>query len=265
MLEIFPSPAIIAHRGASMHAPENTLSAFNLAIEQGADALEFDVQLTADKAVVVLHDDTLDRTTNGTGRVRDHNLDYLKTLNAGEAYGTAFSEQKIPTLEEVLENFGTSTIYNIELKNGLTPFNDLPGRVVSIIKNSKLMDQILFSSFNPVALKKTSKLLPNVRKGILLSNPWSVDLFNNVPFMPLNYDTVHIAFSTLSLKRINSFHSSGKLVFTYTLNHPHDIQTALNLGVDGFFTDDPALARRTLADNYQQSQNEIGYTTKTIQ
>ncbi len=77
MLEIFPSPVVFAHRGASMHAPENTLAAFNLALEQGADALEFDVQLSADKAVVVLHDQTLDRTTNGTGRVIDHNLEYL--------------------------------------------------------------------------------------------------------------------------------------------------------------------------------------------
>ena len=75
--------------------------------------------------MVVLHDQTLDRTTNGTGRVSDHNLEYLKTLNAGEAYGSAFSELKIPTLEDILENFGTSTIYNIELKFFLTPFNDL--------------------------------------------------------------------------------------------------------------------------------------------
>jgi glycerophosphoryl diester phosphodiesterase len=265
MLKNFPSPAVFAHRGASMHAPENTLPSFNLALEQGADALEFDVQLSSDKAVVVLHDHTLDRTTNGTGRVRDHNLDYLKTLNAGEAYGSAFSELKIPTLEEVLENFGTSTIYNIELKNRLTPFDDLPARVVSIIKNFRLMDRILFSSFNLVALKKTSKLLPNARKGILFRNSLKVDLLNNVPFLPFNFDTAHLAFSTLSSNRIKSFHSSGKLVFAYTLNHPHDIQTALNLGVDGFFTDDPALARRTLAENIQQSQNDVACTTKNSQ
>ncbi len=247
MLEMFPSPAVFAHRGASMHAPENTLPAFNLALEQGADALEFDVQLSADKAVVVIHDHTLDRTTNGTGRVIDHNLDYLKTLNAGKAYGSAFSELKIPTLEDVLENFGTSTLYNIEFKNNLTPFDDLPARVVSIINNSKLIDRILFSSFNPVALKKTSKLLPNARKGILLRNSWTVDLLDNIPLLPFNYDSAHLAFSTLSSKRIKSIHSLGKLVFAYTLNHPLEIQTALNLGVDGFFTDDPALARRTLS------------------
>ena len=261
MLDIFPSPVVFAHRGASMHAPENTLPAFNLALEQGADALEFDVQLSADKAVVVLHDQTLDRTTNGTGRASDQNLEYLKTLNAGEAYGSAFSELKIPTLEDVLENFGTSTIYNIELKNFQTPSNDLPDRVASIIKNSKLTDRVLFSSFNLVALKKISKLLPNTIRGILLHKSWKVDLLNNIPYLPFNFDTAHLAFSTLSSKRIKRLHSSGKLVFTYTLNHPHDIQTALNLEVDGFFTDDPALARRTLAENIHQSQKESGFTT----
>ena len=83
MLDSLPRPVVIAHRGASAHAPENTLSAFKLAIDQGADVIEFDVQLSSDKSVVVYHDHSLERTTDGAGYVKDKNLDYLKSLNAG--------------------------------------------------------------------------------------------------------------------------------------------------------------------------------------
>ncbi|MCJ7718007.1 MAG: hypothetical protein MUO54_16010 [Anaerolineales bacterium] len=259
MLDTIPKPLVFAHRGASMHAPENTLSAFKLALEQNANALEFDVQLSADKAVVIFHDHTLDRTTNGSGRVRDHDYIYLKSLNAGEAYGSAFSDQKIPSLEEVLEIFGKSTFYNVELKNNTTPFDDLPARVVSIIKNSGLSDRVLFSSFNPFALNKVYKLLPEVSRGFLFHNSFSIDLFTNIPLLPFDFQAAHLSFATLSSKRIESFHSSGKLVFTYTLNRPRDIQVALKIGVDGFFTDDPALARRTITEVYKQSSNIPAY------
>ena len=246
MLDLLPRPVVIAHRGASMHAPENTLSAFQLALDQEADAFEFDVQLSSDNSVIVIHDSTLDRTTNGSGLVKDHTLAALKTLNAGHAYGPAFPNEKIPTLDEVFDKFGTSTFYNIELKNSMTPFNDLPAMVAPIIENSGLLDQVLISSFNPVALHKMEKLLPDVKKGLLLHGSLSVELFRYVSIYPFTHQTTHLSFSSLNARRIKSFQSKGNLVFSYTLNHPRDIHTALDLGIDGFFTDDPALARRTL-------------------
>ncbi len=248
MLDLLPRPVVIAHRGASMHAPENTLSAFQLALAQDADSFEFDVQLSSDKSVIVIHDSTLDRTTNGSGLVKDHSLVVLKTLNAGQAYGPAFPDDKIPTLEEVFDKFRASTLYNIELKNSMTPFDDLPAIVASIIKNSGLLDQVLVSSFNPVALHKIEKLLPDVKKGLLLHGSLSVELFSYVSLYPFEYQTAHLSFSALNFRRIKSFQSKGKLVFSYTLNHPRDIQSALDLGIDGFFTDDPALARQTLLE-----------------
>jgi glycerophosphoryl diester phosphodiesterase len=249
MLDLLPRPVVIAHRGASMHAPENTLSAFQLALSQDADAIEFDVRLSSDKSVIVIHDSTLDRTTNGSGFVKDHSLDTLKTLNAGHAYGPAFPDEKIPTLDEVFDKFGASTFYNIELKNSLTPFNALPAMVASIVENSGLLDHVLISSFNPIALHKIEKLLPDAKKGLLIHRSLSVDLFSYVPIYRFAHQTTHLSFSSLNSRRIKSFQSKGKLVFSYTLNHPHDINTALNLEIDGFFTDDPALARQTL-DEY---------------
>jgi glycerophosphoryl diester phosphodiesterase len=229
-----------------MHAPENTLSAFQLALDQDADAFELDVQLSSDKSAIVMHDSTLDRTTDGSGLVKDHSLSALKILNAGHAYGSAFADEKIPTLDEVFEKFGASTFYNIELQNYLTPFDDLPAVIASIIENSGLSNQILISSFNPVALHKIEKLLPDVKRGLLLRGSLPFDLFRRVSIYPFTHQSAHLPFSYLNSRRINSFQSKGKLVFSYTLNHPRDIQTALDLGIDGFFTDDPALARRTV-------------------
>lgn len=246
MLDLLPRPVIIAHRGASMHAPENTMSAFQLAIDQNADAFEFDVRLSSDNSVIVMHDSTLDRTTNGSGLVKDHSLAVLKTLNAGHAYGPAFQDEKIPTMEEVFAKFGTSTFYNIELKNSSTPFDNLPSMVSLIIKNSGLLDHVLISSFNPVALYKIEKLLPDIKKSMLLCRSLSADFFSHVSIYPFTYQTAHLSFPTLNARRIKSFQSKGKLVFSYTLNHPQDMHTALDLGIDGFFTDDPALARRNI-------------------
>ncbi len=246
MLDLLPRPVIIAHRGASKYAPENTFSAFQLALDQGSDSVEFDVQLSSDKSVIVMHDYTLDRTTDGSSWVRRHSLAVLKTLNAGKSYNPDFPDEKIPTLEEVFARFGASTFYNIELKNTSTPFDDLPAMVAPLIKNSGLEDQILISSFNPFALHKIEKLLPDVKKGLLLHSSLSIELFSQFSMHPFEYQTVHLPFSSLNARRIKSFQSKGKLVFSYTLNLPRDIRTALDLGVDGFFTDDPALARRTI-------------------
>jgi len=246
MLDSLPRPVVIAHRGASAHAPENTLSAFKLAIDQGADVIELDVQLSSDKSVVVYHDHSLERTTDGAGYVKDQNIDYLKSLNAGKAYGSAYDAEKIPTLDEVFQLVGTKSFYNIELKNFLTPFDDLPSHVLQQIKNHNLLDNVLISSFNPVALFKLGKQNPNVKKGLLLYNPLTVELPSRLSIVPFIYQTVHINFSSLRINAIKAFQDKGNLVFSYTLNHPVDIRSALSYGIDGYFTDDPALARRTL-------------------
>ncbi|MCC7360725.1 MAG: hypothetical protein IT317_14685 [Anaerolineales bacterium] len=118
-------PAVIAHRGASADAPENTLSAFALALEQGADGLELDVTLSADGVPVVIHDDTLDRTTDGRGRVARHTLAELKGLDAGYAarFGSKFAGQRLPTLDEVFAAFGQRTIINVEWLCYINPIN----------------------------------------------------------------------------------------------------------------------------------------------
>ncbi|RME06477.1 MAG: glycerophosphodiester phosphodiesterase, partial [Anaerolineae bacterium] len=167
MLDTLPRPVIFAHRGASAHAPENTLVAFDLALRQGADALELDVKLSADGHVVVIHDATVDRTTDGSGRVNQMNLQTLKALDAGCRFDAAFCGERIPTLDEVLEAFGKRTFINIELTNYSSPWDDLPDKVADLVTAHGVEKRVLFSSFNPLALRRIHRRLPEVPIGLL--------------------------------------------------------------------------------------------------
>ena len=247
MFDSLPSPVVIAHRGASTHAPENTLAAFKLAESQGAPVIELDVQLSADGEVVVFHDCSVSRTTDGSGRIRHHTLKELKSFHAGSEFGSAYPDIKIPTLNEVFNNLNPSTFVNIELKNINSPLDVLPAKVAKIIQNHRADNRVLISSFNPIALKRMEQYLPTVPRGLLLHKPAHVDLCIFFPRLISGYQSINISFSCITEYRVITLHSLGKKVFTYTLNHPEDIKHALNCGVDGFFTDDPALGLRIVS------------------
>jgi len=255
MNTLLPTPILLAHRGASAHAPENTMIAFNLAISQGAPAIELDVQLSADDIVVVFHDRTASRTTNGSGKIRQHTLNHLKSLHAGAAFGSTFPDARVPTLEEVLNELDPNIYLNIELKNLSSPFDSLPGKVAKIIRKHQAKNRVLISSFNPIALTRMLRHLPSVPRGLLLHRPSHVDLCIFLPGLISGFQTINTSITCITEYRVDSLHKLGKKVYTYTLNHPDDIQYALNCGVDGFFTDDPALGLRILSESgYNNNQ-----------
>ena len=167
MYRQLPTPAIFAHRGASAHAPENTLSAFKLAITQHANAIELDAKLCASGEVVVIHDQSVDRTTNGSGKLLELPLTVLNELDAGSWFGTDFQGERIPTLDEVFDVVGQKIFINVEITNYASPFDDLPNKVVDLVRRHGLQENVLFSSFNPMALRKANKLLPEVPIGLL--------------------------------------------------------------------------------------------------
>jgi len=255
MNTLLPTPILLAHRGASAHAPENTMIAFNLAVSQGAPAIELDVQLSADDIVVVFHDRTASRTTNGSGKIRQHTLNHLKSLHAGAAFGSTFPDARVPTLEEVLNELDPNIYLNIELKNLSSPFDSLPGKVAKIIRKHQAKNRVLISSFNPIALTRMLRHLPSVPRGLLLHRPSHVDLCIFLPGLISGFQTINTSITCITEYRVDSLHKLGKKVYTYTLNHPDDIQYALNCGVDGFFTDDPALGLRILSESgYNNNQ-----------
>jgi glycerophosphoryl diester phosphodiesterase len=161
---------VAAHRGYSGLYPENTMLAFEKAAEAGADEIELDVQLTKDGTVVVIHDESVDRVTNGKGLVRDYTFEELKGLDASALHGGAFGFNPVPSLDEYfswVKNTGITT--NIELKNGVFYYRGLEEKTAALIRKHKLEEQILFSSFNPVSLLTCKKLLPSVPCGFLSS------------------------------------------------------------------------------------------------
>jgi glycerophosphoryl diester phosphodiesterase len=254
MVDLFPRPTIFAHRGASQFAPENTLASFDLAEKQGATAIELDAQLTSDGHVVVIHDDTVDRTTEGLGRVRDLDINTVKSLDAGSHFDISFKGERIPTLEDVFATFGQRLLINIELKNNASPFDDLPAKVASLVTQYHLQERVIFSSFNPIAVHRIKRLLPETSCGMLCSGGWANTWMDLRRLRLISFDALHPDISNVDQSLVDRVHGTGSRIHVYTANQPDEIQRLLDLGVDGFFTDAPPLAIQLLNQHRQISK-----------
>lgn len=243
-----PIPAVFAHRGASAHAPENTLAAFQLAITQNSDGIELDVTLTADGQVVVIHDTSIERTTTGKGKVKSMDLSTLRQFDAGSWFGPGFVGERIPTLNEVLDLVGDKVITNIEIKPNSSQFDQTTKKVASIVAQHSLKNKVIFSSFNPRALAQIHQQLPSVPIGILL-RPGKLGALSKLIFDGwVSYRSIHPHYSTVTPKMIQRARDKGHRVIAYTVNHPEEIRRLYAMGIDGIFTDDPELALKIRAE-----------------
>jgi glycerophosphoryl diester phosphodiesterase len=241
---------IFAHRGASAHAPENTLAAFALALQHDADAIELDAKLSCDEQVVVIHDPSVERTTDGRGEVKLMTLAALQELDAGSFFDVAFHGEHIPTLEQVFEAFGHKTYINIELTNYASTRDNLPDRVAELVKQHRLEKRILFSSFNPRALRKIMQLVPEAPIALLATSGWSGWWARSwLGRMIVPYEALHPEQSDVTPKLVASTHRRGHKLNVYTVNRAEDMRRLFTMGVDGIFTDDPRLARKVLKEN----------------
>ncbi len=217
----------IGHRGAMGHAPENTLLSFKKALELGAPCVEMDVY-HVDGNLVVFHDERLERTTNGSGYLLDHDFDYLRSLDAGDG-------ERIPTLLEVFEIVDRKAGVNIELKGPGTarPVVDF---VAARRKQGWRNDLILVSSFNHRELEEVRGMDPSIKLGALM-----VDLpVDDAAFADaLGAYSVHLSLEFIDRGFVDHAHSRGLRAFVFTVNHPHDIHRMERLGVDGVFTNYP--------------------------
>jgi glycerophosphoryl diester phosphodiesterase len=250
MFSYLPKPSIFAHRGSKAHAPENTLAAFELAIDHKADAIELDVKLSGDGQVVVMHDSTVDRTTDGTGQVRKLPLAALKELDAGSHFDIAFRGEPIPTLEEVLETLGKRIPINIELTNLTSPGDALPAKVAELVTRHGMERQVMFSSFNPLALLRVRRYSPKVPIGLLgldgVAGAWTRTLLANL----IPHEALHPWVGNVDETLVKWTHSRGRRLHVYTVNEPSQMRNLYTWGADGLITDDPLLARETLAALY---------------
>lgn len=233
----FPPPAIFAHRGASRYAPENTLSAFQLAIAQHADGIELDVHLTADGEVVVIHDRDLSRTTDGAGYVDQMSLADIRKVDAGEG-------QLIPTLKEVLDLVGTEAILNIELKGFSTSAPHLPQAVIDILKAHGLEKDVILSSFQPRLLAITRRLQTDIKVGLLMTTGVLSKLVKGIFEPILQPSSLHPHYSSVNPRYLQKARANNRRVLAYTVNQPEDMRRLFALDIDGIITDDPLTARQ---------------------
>jgi glycerophosphoryl diester phosphodiesterase len=239
-------PLNFAHRGASYEAPENTLAAFMLAFELGADGIEFDVQLSKDGEAVVIHDFTLSKTTDGNGPVHDKSLAELKALDAGGWFDPIFAGQRIPTLQEVIDTAGRRLLLNIELKSKSLRDDGLAAVVVRTVEENHLLDRVVLSSFNPLVLRQVRQLNPWIPigllyapdAGLLLSRPWSRHLLSLNALHP-HYSAVDAAYVQWAKKR-------GYRVNVWTVDDPGDMWQLMRFGADAIITNRPDLLRQVL-------------------
>ena len=247
MFEDLSHPIIFAHRGASTQAPENTLASFGLALSQGADSIELDARLSADGQVVVIHDPTVDRTTNGHGRVAELTLAELRSLDAGSFFSEKYHAEKIPLLEEVFEAVGKKMLINVELKNFTSPGDQLVEKVCALVKKHGLEKRIIFSSFLASNLKNAKRFLPEVPRGLLAVSGWKGAWARSFGFSFEDYAALHPYLADVTKQQILRVHRLKRRVHVWTVNRAKDMLQLKNWGVDGIYTDDPQLALRSLS------------------
>jgi glycerophosphoryl diester phosphodiesterase len=239
-------PLNFAHRGASCEAPENTLAAFLLAAELEADGIELDVQLSKDRELVVIHDFVLETTTDGTGPVRERTLAELKELDAGIRFDPIYAGQQIPTLQEVIDAVGRRLLLNIELKTTSRRDDGLAEGIVRAIEDNHLLDRAIVSSFNPLALRRVSKLNPWIPIGLLYSPNMPLPLRRPWVRHLLELDAIHPHHSMVDDKYVPWARERGYRVNTWTVDDSGKMWQLMRQKVDIIITKRPDLLRQIL-------------------
>ena len=227
------------HRGALAYAPENTLPSFELALAQGADGVEFDVQLTKDGIPVVIHDETVNRTTSGAGLVAEFPLARLQALDACAGW-EQFAGVHIPALTEVLEVLAPAGVtINVELKNSVVMYPGLEEKVLAQLRSFGVEDRAVVSSFNHESLLRVRKLAPNLRLGVLhqdiLVKPWAYTRRLGIP-------AVHPPALAVTKKYVQRAHAAGIAVRPWGIDDEQVLRRLLRWGVDAVFVDNPDVA-----------------------
>lgn len=231
---------VIAHRGLSGKAPENTMAAFRLAIDAGADMIELDVTLTSDGELVVIHDDTLQATTNGRGKVMKHTLAELRALDAGSWFGSQFTGERLPLLSEVLDLVRSKILLNIEIKpeavNESAPCN-IAESIAKQVQDRGMRDQVIVSSFSPLALIEMHEADPTIMTAAL----HNAELRKGQSPRQILAETFATGFNLskneVTPAIVRDCKQFGAPVMVYTVNDARTTKRMIGMGVTAIFTD----------------------------
>jgi glycerophosphoryl diester phosphodiesterase len=239
-LDLDDAVAITAHRGASIGAPENTMAAFRAAMDAGATYIELDVQHTRDREIAVLHDGDLMRMGSDPRKLAALSVAELASIDIGRKYGAAFSGERAPTLEQVIDLVRGRTKINIELKYNV-PDPDLAPAVIALLKRKGFLDQVVITSLDHAALRQVKALEPRLQTGHIVTAAVGDVVRTDADFLSLN-----AARATPEL--IRRAHAAGKAVHVWTVNQPEVMLRMLERGVDNIITDDPARLAQLIRD-----------------
>lgn len=227
-----------AHRGASGEYPENTMLAFEKAVELGCTGIETDVHVTKDGHLVLIHDETVDRTTNGKGYIKDHNLEDLKKLDAGSFKDDAFKGASIPLLEELLEFVKDKNIkLNLELKTDVIWYAGIEEKVLDLVYKYNLKDRVIISSFNHYSVHRFKNLDNTIETGLLyMEGLFEPHLYAKI----VGSEAIHPIYPAIDneelVKRVKK---AGIKINTWTVNKEDDMRRLLSYGVEGIITNYP--------------------------
>lgn len=232
-----PTLLRVAHRGASGHAPENTLAAFRLALELGTDAIELDLRPTRDAQVVVLHDETVDRTTSGRGRLADLTLAEVERLDAGSWFGSRFRGERIPRLADVLELAGRYPIrLLLELKTHGSPGDAWIARAVEEVRRAGLLGRVTFLSFDASALEQVKRQEKAATTGWLVTR---VPLRVERKLGALGATVLAARWTSVNAGLVRRAHAAGYSLVVWTVDAPAAMRRLIALGVDALATNFP--------------------------
>lgn len=244
---------IYGHRGASYYAPENSMEAFQLAYEMGADGIEFDVQMTKDGYLVVTHDEEISRVSNGRGYVKDFFLEEIRQFQFNRTH-PEFQGVRIPLLEEVLEQFekvevrtGKEFLFNIELKNNVFSYPGMEEKILKVVREKKVLQRTLFSSFSHASMVKLHRIEPEAKVAFLYADG-IMDIADYV--QRYNVNTVHPAWYHLDNNdTFEVLSERGIEVNIWTVDSGKNIRRFCDMGVNGIITNKPNLGSE-IRDDY---------------
>lgn len=237
---------IFGHRGAPDETPENTVVGFQRAVKLGIDGVELDVQLCKSGELVIIHDEEVDKLTDGTGRIAELTFDELRGLDAGKHFDEKFKGERIPTLEEVLEVLGGNMIVNVELKTRSIPDDGLEMKVVRLIEKMGLQSSIILSSFNPFAVRRARKANPDLTAALLFAEDQPIHLRRAWGLHFVDVDGVHPRHPLVSEKLMNRARRNKWFVCTWTVDDVSRAEAMFGMGVDIVITNHPARMYRSL-------------------
>lgn len=240
----FSRPLVIGHRGFPAQYPENTMVSFMSAVDAGVGMIELDITLSRDSEIVVIHDDTLDRTTNGSGLVSDFTLQALRKFDAGSWFDKKFAGQKIPTIDEILDSLVNKVMINVEIKQTATGSSSyvelIVEKLLAVVEARDAKQRILISSFDPEILKAVTGSQHHPEVALLLEE--AIDENALALAEGLGAMSIHSNVDTLDTETVNKVRARRFLVFPYNVDSEIKVRRAINMDVDGLFVDDPVMA-----------------------